>query len=118
MTDTPQDANKPEAPNAPRQLGEPGEHPLSVLLFSWMRSSFFYRFLMAVMAATGALMIGFEFIFIRKSYSTIESLPGFFGVFGFIAFAIAVLSSWPLGRAMRRPEDYYDTSSGEAGDDR
>jgi hypothetical protein len=105
---------KPE----PIRLGEPGEHPLSVLLFSWMRSAFFFRFFMGVMAAIGAVMIGFEVIFIRKSYSTIDSLPGFFGVFGFIAFAAAVLSGWPLGRAMRRPEDYYDTTSGEAGDDR
>ncbi|HEV7691589.1 MAG TPA: hypothetical protein VGO52_12225 [Hyphomonadaceae bacterium] len=102
----------------PIRLGEPGEHPLSVLLFSWMRSAFFFRFFMGVMAAVGAVMIGFEFIFIRKSYTTIDSLPGFFGVFGFIAFAAAVLSGWPLGRAMRRREDYYDTTSGEAGDDR
>ena len=114
MTDTPE--QKPAKPEKP-QLGEPGEHPLSVLLFSWMRSPLFFRFFMALMAATGALMIGFEFIFIRKSYSTIESLPGFFGLFGFIAFAVAVLSGWPLGRAMRRPEDYYDTASGEVGDD-
>jgi len=31
---------------------------------------------------------------------------------------LAVLSGWPLGRLMRRPEDYYDTRSGEAGRDR
>jgi hypothetical protein len=115
---TQSEAPKPEKPKRePRQLGEPGEHPLSVLLFSWMRTPLFFRFFMALMAATGALMIGFEFVFVRKSYSTLESLPGFFGVFGFVAFAIAVLSGWPLGRAMRRPEDYYETSSGEAGDD-
>ena len=33
------------------QLGEPGEHPLSVLLFSWMRSKFFFRVAMASLAA-------------------------------------------------------------------
>lgn len=102
----------------PIRLGEPGEHPLSVLLFSWMRSAFFFRLFMAVVAAAGAVMIGFEIIFIQKSYTTIDSIPGFFGVFGFLAFSIAVLSGWPLGRAMRRREDYYDTTSGEAGDDR
>jgi hypothetical protein len=114
-----QETKQPTPPKPdPIRLGEPGEHPLSVLLFSWMRSAFFFRFFMGVMAATGAVMIGLEFILIRTSYSSIESLPGFFGVFGFIAFAAAVLSGWPLGRAMRRREDYYDTTSGEAGDDR
>ena len=45
-------------------------------------------------------------------------MPGFFGIFGFLAFGIAVLSGWPFGKLMRRPEDYYDTRSGEAGRDR
>ena len=117
MTDAPKsDTPKPKPEEPAPQLGEPGEHPLSVLLFSWMRTAFFFRFFMALMAATGAVMIGLEVVLIRKSYATIESLPGFFGVFGFLAFGLAVLSGWPLGRAMRRPEDYYDTSSGEAGD--
>lgn len=116
MTGKPEDAKPLQI--SPTRLGEPGEHPLSVLLFSWMRSTFFFRFFMAVVAAIGAVMVGFEFIFIRKSYTSLESLPGFFGVFGFIAFSIAVLSGWPLGRLMRRREDYYDTTSGEAGDDR
>jgi hypothetical protein len=109
---------KTESAATPPQLGEPGEHPLSVLLFSWMRSGLFYRGLMAVLAGAGALLIGLEVVMIRRSYLSLENLPGFFGVFGFIAFGAAVLSGWPLGRAMRRPEDYYETSSGEAGDDR
>jgi hypothetical protein len=117
MTETNKTPASPPRPE-PIRLGEPGEHPLSVLLFSWMRSTFFFRFFMGLMAAAGAVMIGFEFVFVSKSYSSLESLPGFFGIFGFIAFGLAVLSGWPLGRAMRRREDYYDTTSGEAGDDR
>ena len=49
---------------------------------------------------------------------SLHNLPGFFGLFGFLAFSFAVLSGWPLGKLLRRPEDYYDTSSGEAGRDR
>ena len=37
-------------------------------------------------------------------------MPGFQGVFGFLAFGLAVLSGWPLGKMLRRPEDYYDTA--------
>ena len=105
-------------PKAPPQLGDPGEHPLSVLLFSWMRSILFFRVLMAGLAALGVFLIAYEIVFLGRGFSGIENFPGFFGLFGFIAFGLAVLSGWPLGRLMRRPEDYYDTSSGEVGDDR
>lgn len=99
-------------------LGEPGEHPLSVLLFSWMRTKLFFRASMALLAALGAVLIALEFVLSHRPMTSIENLPGFFGVFGFVAFAIAVLSGWPLGKLLRRPEDYYETRSGEAGRDR
>ncbi len=105
-------------PAEPPQLGEPGEHPLSVLLFSWMRGKLFFRIFMAVLAALGAVLIALQVVLSQKSITSITSVPGFFGIFGFIALAIAVLSAWPLGRLLRRPEDYYDTRSGEAGRDR
>lgn len=107
---------KPPEPHGPPQLGEPGEHPLSVLLFSWMRTALFFRVLMALLAGLGAFLIASEFVMVRPPQG--HTFPGFYGIFGFLAFGLAVLSGWPLGRAMRRPEDYYDTSSGEAGDDR
>ena len=47
----------------------------------------------------------------------VTSVPGFYGVFGFVAFGLAVLSGLPLGHALRRPEDYYERRSGEAGRD-
>jgi hypothetical protein len=107
------------------QLGDPGEHPLSVLLFSWMRSTLFFRIVMALLAGAGVVLIGLDVLLIRHSYSSFESLPGFFGIFGFVAFSLAVLSGWPLGRLMRRPEDYYEPQdrdgqdgTGEGGNDR
>ncbi len=105
-------------PDDTPQLGEPGEHPLSVLLFSWMRTVLFFRVAMALLAATGAVLIALEALASNRTITSVQSIPGFFGVFGFVAFALAVLSGWPLGRLMRRPEDYYDTRSGEAGRDR
>jgi hypothetical protein len=100
------------------QLGEPGEHPLSVFLFSWMRSKIFFRVLMALLGATGAALIALEVVLSNKPIVSVQNIPGFFGVFGSVAFSLAVLSGWPLGRLLRRPEDYYDTRSGEAGRDR
>lgn len=108
-------------PHGPPQLGEAGEHPVSILLFSWMRTKLFYRLLMGALAGLGVLLIVIEAVmFIERGTIVrgLETLPGFFGLFGLLAFSFAVLSGWPLGKLLRRPEDYYDTSSGEAGRDR
>lgn len=98
--------------------GEPGEHPLSVLLFSWMRSAMFARGFMIALAVIGVALIGLEIWMLHGPIKDVTHAPGFYGVFGFVAFAFAVLSGWPLGRLLRRPEDYYDKRSGEAGRDR
>lgn len=104
---------KPEAP-----LGEPGEHPLSVLLFSWMRGKMFLRVFAIALGLVGLASIGLEFWLSHKPVKDVTSMPGFYAVFGFSAFALAVLSGWPLGKLLRRREDYYETRSGEAGRDR
>lgn len=99
-------------------LGERGEHPLSVLLFSWMRGKMFVRVLAVVLVLVGLGSIGLEVWLSYKPVKDITSMPGFYALFGFLAFGGAVLSGWPLGKLLRRREDYYDTRSGEAGRDR
>lgn len=98
-------------------LGEPGEHPLSVLLFSWMRTRLFAKVFTWGLGVIGVGLIGLEIWLALKPIKDATSVPGFQGVFGFIAFGLAVLSGWPLGRMLRRPEDYYERRSGEAGRD-
>jgi hypothetical protein len=110
------EASDPKRTEPPPQLGEPGEHPLSVLLFSWMRSALFFRVLMALLGGAGVTLIGVEVLAPHALGASV--FPGFHALFGFLAFAFAVLSGWPLGRLLRRPEDYYDRRSGEAGRDR
>lgn len=99
------------------QLGEAGEHPLSVLLFSWMRSALFAKAVMWGLGLAGLVLVGVEIWMMRAPPKDVTATPGFYGVFGFLAFGLAVLSGWPLGRLLRRPEDHYETRSGEAGRD-
>jgi hypothetical protein len=99
-------------------LGERGEHPLSVLLFSWMRGKMFARVFAALLGVVGVASIGLEIWLSYKPVTDITSMPGFYALFGFLAFGVAVLSGWPLGKLLRRREDYYETRSGEAGRDR
>lgn len=107
-----------EESEQPVELGEPGEHPLSVLLFSWMRGKMFKRVFAVGLVLAGAGLIGYEVWAMHRPPRDITAAPGFHAAFGFLAFALAVLSGWPLGRLLRRSEDYYDARSGEAGRDR
>ena len=102
----------PEAP-----LGDPGEHPLSILLFSWMRGTLFLRIFAGLLGVIGLAAVGLE-IALAKPIKDATSFPGFYALFGLIAFIVVVLCGWPLGKMLRRPEGYYDTRSGEAGRDR
>lgn len=98
-------------------LGEPGEHPLSVLLFSWMRTPLFAKVFTWALAIAGLALIGIEMLLSVSPVKDVTQVPGFQGAFGFIAFSFVVLSGWPLGKILRRPEDYYEKRSGEAGRD-
>ncbi len=110
---------EPERPaEAPAGPGEPGEHPLSVLLFSWMRTPLFLRVFAIGLCIAGVGLILAEIFLSPYAIKDVTGVPGFQGVFGFVAFAFAVLCGWPLGKWLRRPEDYYDRRSGEAGRDR
>lgn len=110
--------NKPDDKILAPETHDVGEHPLSILLFSWMRGKMFPRVLAVLLALIGVGAIGMEAWLALKPIKDATTVPGFHGFFGFVAFALAVLSGWPLGRLLRRPEDYYDRRSGEAGRDR
>lgn len=117
MSDEPDIAGKrPAASTANRD-----EHPLSVLLFSWTRSKAFGRVFLAVLGGFCVVLAALEFVIHRHDGAVLDALPVFHGVFGFLSFGLAVVSGWPLGRLLRRPENFYgdgDSDGGEGGDDR
>jgi drug/metabolite transporter (DMT)-like permease len=54
------------------------------------------------------MLILLDFIVHRHISIEWESLPGFYGLFGFIACVAIVLIAILLRKALRRSEDYYD----------
>ena len=60
-------------------------------------------------AACGLLVVlGLFFIDAHHAHFPWESWPGFYGVYGFLAFTFAVLAGKQLRRVLMRDEDYYD----------
>jgi len=89
-----------------------GEHPVSVLLYGWMRGAGFQKRLVIVLMAIGFAAVGLEVLLSSTPVRDPGSTPGFQALFGAVAFDGAVLIGWPLGRLLRRREDYYERPDG------
>ena len=93
-----------------QELPKPSDHdmpPMSRILFGWVSSP---RTPLIMLTLTIVIAIGlvlFDFAVDRDEYVDMANANGFYAVWGFAAFALAVLSGWPLGKLLRRDEDYY-----------
>ena len=96
---------KPED-DAPKPSDE-NMHPLSRLLFGWVSSPRTPLFLLILVILICAGLGVFDLAVIRHEYLDFAYANGFYAIWGFAAFGLAVLSGWPLGKLLRRDEDYY-----------
>ena len=96
---------KPED-DAPKPSDE-NMHPLSRLLFGWVSSSRTPLFLLILVILICVGLVVFDLAVNRHEYLDFANANGFYAIWGFAAFGRAVLSGWPLGRLLRRDEDYY-----------
>ncbi|MEM7639947.1 MAG: hypothetical protein AAF269_12905 [Pseudomonadota bacterium] len=96
---------KPED-EAPKPSDE-NMHPLSRILFGWVSSSRTPLFLLILVILICAGLVLFDLAVNRHEYLDFANANGFYAIWGFAAFGLAVLSGWPLGKLLRRDEDYY-----------
>ncbi|MEM6557268.1 MAG: hypothetical protein AAF642_15415 [Pseudomonadota bacterium] len=82
-------------------------HPLSRLLFGWVSSSRTPLILLILVILICAGLVVFDLAVNRHEYLDFANANGFYAIWGFAAFGLAVLSGWPLGKLLRRDEDYY-----------
>lgn len=109
---------EPEARALP---GSDSVHPLSKVLFGWVEHRRTPRLLLTVVVLVSIGLFSADFILDRHDYLSLAETKGFYAIWGFGSFALAVLAGWPLGYLLRRSEDYYgeaetrpkDTETGE-----
>ena len=82
-------------------------HPLSRLLFGWVSSSRTPLILLILGILICVGLVVFDLAVNRHEYLDFANANGFYAIWGFAAFGLAVLSGWPLGKLLRRDEDYY-----------
>ncbi|MEC7288636.1 MAG: hypothetical protein VXW22_00855 [Pseudomonadota bacterium] len=97
---------KPES-DEPMQPSDENMHPMSKLLFGWVEAPRTPFLLLVIVVAISAVLIVADLAINRHDYLDFANATGFYAFWGFAAFAIAVLSGWPLGKLLRRDEDYY-----------
>ncbi|MEM1146216.1 MAG: hypothetical protein AAGA72_02755 [Pseudomonadota bacterium] len=95
-------------PDAPEPIPSDADiHPMSKLLFGWVSSPRTPTLVLALVILIAIILLGVDFTFNRHEYFDFANANGFYALWGFGAFALAVLSGWPLGKLLRRDEDYY-----------
>ncbi|MEL6830750.1 MAG: hypothetical protein AAFO63_11495 [Pseudomonadota bacterium] len=82
-------------------------HPLSRILFGWVDHPRTPNLLLLLVATAAAGLFLADLVVDRHEYLSFAEWNGFYAWWGFGAFALAVLSGWPLGYLLRRDEDYY-----------
>lgn len=94
-----------ETPNMP--TSDDGVHPVGRMLFGWVESPRTPLILLALVILTVVVLTVIDLMIDRHDYFHFAEEAWFYSVWGFGAFAFAVLSGWPLGHLLRRDEDYY-----------
>ena len=87
--------------------GDETMHPMSRLLFGWVSSPRVPILILIVVVTTCIGLLLLDFGLERHEKVEMANANGFYALWGFAAFGLAVLSGWPLGRLLRRDEDYY-----------
>jgi hypothetical protein len=93
-----------------------GVHPIAKLLFGWTESPRAGTFIFWGVGILSAFLIVIDLAVDRHEYVHLAEATGFYALWGFAAFAFVVLMGWPLGRLLRRSEDYYGDPGGPPAD--
>lgn len=105
-----------ETVNAMSRTSEEGIHPMSKVLFGWTEAKNIGATLFWVLAVLSLILVLADLVIQRHEYLHFAESIGFFGLWGFISFSFVVLMGWPLGRLLRRDENYYGDAGGPPDD--
>ena len=73
------------------------------------------KLLFNVFYAMCAIVVVLDLVIPRDDHHRWERLPEFYPLYGFVGIVVLVLIAKLMRRILMRPEDYYDSSSRNAG---
>ncbi|MEM7005177.1 MAG: hypothetical protein AAGF33_02905 [Pseudomonadota bacterium] len=90
--------------------------PVSIGLFGWVEAKATGSLIFWGLAALSVILLAADVVVDRHYKEDIEGITGFYALYGFAAFSSVVLMGWPLGRLLRRNENFYGDTDDEEGD--
>ena len=82
-------------------------HPVLGRAFGWVdRPGNGTRIFWALAVLCGFLLLA-DFTYHKHGHFSVENLPGFYGIYGFVMFTALILAAKTLRIFIKRPEDYY-----------
>ncbi|MFN7179711.1 hypothetical protein [Hyphomonas sp.] len=105
-----------EKVNAMSRTTEEGVHPMAKVLFGWTEAKNIGAILFWVMAGLSLALVAADLLIVRHEKVAFANSVGFYGIWGFLAFSFVVLMGWPLGKLLRRDENYYGDAGGPPAD--
>jgi hypothetical protein len=105
-----------EKVNAMSRTTSEGVHPMSKVLFGWTETKGIGAILFWIFAGLSLLLVAADLVVDRHEKISFANSVGFYGIWGFLAFAFVVLMGWPLGQLLRRDENYYGDAGGPPAD--
>lgn len=105
-----------EKVNAMSRTTEEGVHPMAKVLFGWTEAKNIGAILFWVMAGLSLALVAADLLIARHEKIAFANSVGFYGIWGFLAFSFVVLMGWPLGKLLRRDENYYGDAGGPPAD--
>ena len=97
-------------------VGRDGVHPMSRILFGWVEWKWTGALFFWGLAGLGLLLVALDATMDRHDYFSIANATGFYAIWGFCSFAFVVLMGWPLGKLLRRGENFYGDAGGPPAD--
>ena len=89
-------------PDAPGDVS-----PMARALFGWVEWKWTKPLFFWGLGALTLLLIIIDLAVHRHESVHASEATGFYAIYGFASFAFVVLTGWPLGRLLRRNENYY-----------
>ena len=93
-------------------------HPIAKALFGWVELKRTPDLIFYGLAIVSILLVAVEFVLpARHEKVEVANNYGFYAIYGFIAFSFVVIMGHPLGKLLRRDENYYGDQDEDDGED-
>ena len=85
--------------------------PRGYIIFRWLDNRHSSKIIIGVLTGLCLISVVADFIYDRYGHFSIEEVPGFFAVYGFVMFSLIILGATILRSLIKRNENFYGSKA-------